>query len=77
MTLDLVVTGLIYLIAIFVIFLIGKLIYDKTNPKFDLKHELVEKDNFAMALAVVGYYFGLVIALGGVLLGDSSGWIND
>ncbi|MCK5075885.1 MAG: DUF350 domain-containing protein [Calditrichia bacterium] len=77
MTLDMVVTGIIYLVAIFVLFIIGKFVYDKTNPRFNLKYELVEKDNFAMALAVVGYYFGLVMALGGVLLGDSSGWIND
>ena len=77
MTLDQLVTGLIYLAAIFVLFLIGKLVYDKLHPRFVLKHELFERDNVALAVAVVGYYLGLVFALGGMLDGPSSGWIQD
>jgi len=77
MTLDNAVTGLIYLIAVFFLFFIGKIVYDKTHRQFNLREELVKKDNFAMALAVAGYYFGLVIALGGVLSGDSAGWMID
>ncbi len=77
MTLDQLVTGLIYLAAIFVLFLVGKLVYDKLHPRFVLKHELFERDNVALAVAVVGYYLGLVFALGGMLEGPSSGWLQD
>lgn len=77
MTFDQAVTGLIYLIVVFFLFWIGKIVYDKTHRQFNLREELVKKDNFAMALAVAGYYFGLVIALGGVLSGDSAGWMID
>lgn len=77
MTLDEVITGIIYLIAVFILFFLGKFVYDKLNRRFVLREELVKKDNFALALSVFGYYFGLVIALGGVLSGESAGWIDD
>ncbi len=69
---DVFVTGVIYLAAVFVLFLIGKIVYDKLHPSFELKHELFERDNLALSLAVVGYYFGLVLALGGVLAGEGT-----
>ncbi len=77
MTLDEVITGIIYLIAVFILFFLGKFVYDKLNRRFVLREELVKKDNLALALSVFGYYFGLVIALGGVLSGESAGWIDD
>jgi uncharacterized membrane protein YjfL (UPF0719 family) len=77
MSLDQVVTALIYLVSVFVLFLIGKWIYDKLNRKFVLRVELVERDNVALALAVVGYYLGLVLAIGGILMGPSSGIVDD
>ncbi len=77
MTLDNAITGLIYLVAVFFLFWVGKVVYDKTNRRFQLHEELVKKDNFALALAVAGYYFGLVIALGGVLSSESAGWLID
>jgi uncharacterized membrane protein YjfL (UPF0719 family) len=77
MTLDQLVTGLIYLAAVFVVFLLGKLVYDKLHPSFVVKHELFERDNVALAIVVVGYYLGLVFALGGILVGPSAGWIED
>lgn len=76
--LDIFLTGLIYLAAIFVLFVIGKVMCDKLHPRFDLKQELFEHDNFAMSLNMVGYYFGLVLALGGVLGGEGHGlWQED
>src|SRR5690349_2343005 len=36
-----------------------------------LTRELTEKDNAALALAVAGYYFGLFIALSGLLEGPA------
>ncbi len=67
---DIFVTGVIYLGAILVLLLLGKLVYDKRHPGFVLEKELFERDNFALSLAVVGYYLGLVFALGGVLAGE-------
>jgi len=77
MSLDQVVTGLVYLIAIFVILWIGKFVFDFVNRGFNVGEQLVKKDNFALALVVVGYFFGLVFALGGVMSGPSSGWVED
>ncbi|HSR66819.1 MAG TPA: DUF350 domain-containing protein [Acidobacteriota bacterium] len=78
MTLDQVLSGLVYLVSVLILFLIGRFVFDKIlHRSFSLRHELLEKDNVALALAVSGYYFGLVIALGGVLFGPSSGLVND
>jgi len=77
MSIDQVLTGLIYLVSVFVLFIIGKFVFDKSHPRFKLQKELLEHDNFAMALAVVGYYFGLILVIGGVLIGPSSGWVDD
>ncbi|MFQ5707509.1 MAG: DUF350 domain-containing protein [bacterium] len=77
MTVDQVVTALVYLVAVFVLFFFGKFVYDKINRRFVLQEELLQKDNFALAVAVVGYYLGLVLAIGGVLIGPSAGWVED
>lgn len=74
---DQIITALIYLIAVFAVFILGKWIYDRFQAKFELKHELVENDNFAVALTVIGYYLGIVFSLGGILSGPSSGWLAD
>ena len=74
---DLLLTGAVYLVAIFVLFLIGKLVYDLLHRRYKLAVELFENDNFALSLAVVGYYLGLVFALGGALVGESDGLVND
>ncbi len=77
MSIDQVLTGLIYLVSVFVLFIIGKFVFDKSHPRFNLQKELLEHDNFALALAVIGYYFGLIMVIGGVLIGPSSGWVED
>ena len=77
MSLDQLLTGFVYLAAIFVLFLLGKLIYDRLHPSYSLQHELFERDNVALAVAVIGYYMGLVLALGGVLEGPSQGLYED
>ena len=74
---DVFLSGVIYLAAIFVLLLLGKLIYDKRHPGFDLRRELFERVNLALSLAVVGYYLGLVLALGGVLAGEGVDLTND
>lgn len=73
---NLVVSG-IYLVCAFVLFWVGKLVYDWTTPSYRVREELVEKDNAALAVAMVGYYLGLVLAIGGVLSGPSLGLEED
>lgn len=77
MTLDQIISALVYVIAVFIIFFIGKFAFDKLHPKFRLKEELVEKDNLALALTVTGYYLGLIFVIGGTLVGPSSGLLID
>ncbi len=67
----------IYLVCAFVLFWIGKLVYDWTTPSYRMREELVEKDNAALAVAMVGYYLGLVLAIGGVISGPSHGLEED
>ncbi len=73
---DLMATG-IYLICAFVLFYIGKLVKDLTTRGYRVRDELVEKDNAALGVAMAGYYFGLVMAIGGTLSGPSQGLDND
>ena len=61
--LDGILTSLIYLLASFALFFIGRLIYKLVNKSIDVDHELVEKDNLAFAFANVGYYIGFLIAI--------------
>ncbi len=73
---DVMISG-VYLIASFVLFWVGKLVYSLTSPGFNFKEELVEKDNAALAIAFSGYGFGLILAIGGVMVGPSHGLDND
>ncbi len=73
---DLIATG-IYLISAFILFWIGKLVKDLTTSSYSVRDELVEKDNAALGVAMAGYYFGLVMAIGGTLSGPSQGLEND
>jgi uncharacterized membrane protein YjfL (UPF0719 family) len=73
---DVLVTG-INLVASFVLFWVGKQVYSLTSPGFNFEEELVEKDNAALAIAFSGYGFGLILAIGGVMVGPSHGLDND
>ena len=73
---DLIATG-IYLISAFVLFWVGKLVKDLTTTSYSVRDELVEKDNVALGVAMAGYYFGLIMAIGGTLSGPSQGLEND
>lgn len=77
MKLDNIVTGLILIVAFYILFFIGKLVHDLLHREFKLNFELFEKDNVALALAVVGYYGGLVLAIGGTLVGPSANIFED
>lgn len=75
--LDGLVSGLVYLAATFVLFVVGKAVYRLVHRRFSLREGLFEHDNFALALTMTGYYLGLVLALTGVLVGPSAGLVND
>lgn len=70
---DTILSTVVYLSAAFVLFFIGKLIYKLTHPSINVKEELVFKDNFAFSLSHVGYFLGLLLAIGGAIIGESKG----
>jgi uncharacterized membrane protein YjfL (UPF0719 family) len=67
------VSTLIYLLAAILLFVAGKWFYDFTRPRFTLVEELVRRHNVALSLSLGGYFLGLTMALGGVLVGPSHG----
>lgn len=69
--------GVIYIALGFVIFLVGKFVYQLFNRGFNVKNELVEKDNLAFAFAHVGYFVGLLFVIGAAIVGPSSGLVSD
>jgi len=71
------VNGMVYLASCFVLFFLGKIIYQLFHRKIDVKKELVEKDNFAFGLAHVGYFIGLLLAIGSAIIGPSHGLAQD
>ena len=75
--LDGILTTFVYLIASFVLFITGKFVYQLFHPKIKVSYELVEKDNFAFSIAYVGYFIGLLLAIGSAVMGDSDGLWND
>ncbi len=77
MSLDQILAGLIYLVVVLVLVVVGKWVYDALHRGFVLRTELLEKNNFAMALTVAGYYLGLAIVLGGVVSGPGSGVLTE
>jgi len=74
---DKILSTLILIAVFYLVFYIGKLAHDLLHKGYDLNHELVKNDNPALALAMAGYYFGLVLAIGGTLIGESYGIIGD
>ncbi len=77
MLIDRIITGFILLVAFYVLFFIGKLVNDLLHKEYNLTEELVHKDNPAIAIALGGYYFGLVLCLGGALAGPTRGIVED
>jgi uncharacterized membrane protein YjfL (UPF0719 family) len=69
-TLDNLAVALIYLIVSFVLFFIGKKMYQLIHSSINIDDELVEKDNLSFSFAHVGYYIALVFVILGVYSGD-------
>ena len=77
MNLDHLLTGMVYMAVFFVLFALGKVVYNLLHRDFDLNREMVENDNPAVSLAVTGYYAGLVLAIGAAIVGPSAGFTAD
>ncbi|MEQ9443918.1 MAG: DUF350 domain-containing protein [Cyclobacteriaceae bacterium] len=75
--LDNILTAISYLALCFILFLIGKWIYRLFHRKIQVQQELVEKDNFAFAVAHVGYFIGLLLAIVSAVVGPSEGLYYD
>jgi uncharacterized membrane protein YjfL (UPF0719 family) len=71
------VLGAAYLVAAFVLFMMGKFFFDLIRRSFTLKEQLIERDNLALALAMGGYFIGLTLAIGGALSGESTSLARD
>lgn len=74
---DNILSGLVYLSSTFLLFFIGKWVYQLFHKNIDVKSELVHKDNLAFAIAHTGYFIGLLLAIGSALIGPSNGLVED
>lgn len=74
---DAILTTVVYLTSSFALFFIGKYLYQLFHRGYNVKDELVEKDNLAFALAHTGYFIGLILAIGGVMMGETAGLLMD
>jgi uncharacterized membrane protein YjfL (UPF0719 family) len=72
-----IINTIAYLVTAFVLFFVGKLVYQIFHPGIKVKHELVENDNLAFAIAHAGYFIGILLAIGAAIVGDSNGLIQD
>jgi len=75
--LDNAISSLIYLAAAFILFYAGKVVYQLFHRQLNVNYELVENDNFAFSIAYVGYFIGLLMAIGSALIGESNGLWTD
>jgi len=66
-----------YILEAFILLWIAKLAYTRIYRRVDLKAELFERGNHALAVSIAGYLFGIIIAFGGVLEETSAGWKAD
>lgn len=74
---DAIITTLVYLASSFILFFIGKYLYQFIHKGYNVKDELVEKDNLAFALAHTGYFIGLILSIGGIMMGETAGILTD
>lgn len=60
----------IYFVASLILIFIGRVVYKLFHPKLNTRYELLEKDNLAFSFSYVGYFVGLLLAIGSALLGE-------
>ena len=74
---DALITSLIYLALCFVLFVLGRLIFGLFHRNINIKEELVDRDNLAFAISHVGYFLGMLLAIGSAIVGPSHGLVQD
>ncbi len=67
----------IYFGASLVLIFLGRVVYKLFHPKLNTRAELLEKDNFAFSISYVGYFIGLLLAIGSALLGGENDLLED
>ena len=67
----------VYILEAFVLLWIAKFAYSRLYRRVELNAELFSRDNQALAISTVGFYFGILIAFGGALSGESQGLRTD
>ena len=77
MTIDSIILAIIYLVFAYVLFWVGTAIFNLIHRDFHVHEELVDKKNTALAVTLVGYYLGLIFAIGGSIVGESYGLVDD
>jgi uncharacterized membrane protein YjfL (UPF0719 family) len=60
----------IYFVASLLLVFIGRVVYKLFHPNLNTRDELLEKDNLAFSFSYVGYFVGLLLAIGSALLGE-------
>lgn len=68
---------IIYLSSSLILLFIGKWAFKLRKSKINFSNELVEKDNLAFSFAYVGYFAGLILAVGSAIYGESNGLLVD
>jgi uncharacterized membrane protein YjfL (UPF0719 family) len=66
-----------YLGVCIVLFLIGKIAFGIFNKQINVNHEIIKKDNLAFSISLIGYYTGIILAIGSALLGSSQDLMTD
>jgi uncharacterized membrane protein YjfL (UPF0719 family) len=59
----------------FALFWLGQFLYQRVFRRMALNEELFVRDNPAVAVALVGFYLGLVTALSSILMQPIDGWL--
>ncbi|MEW6751282.1 MAG: DUF350 domain-containing protein [Candidatus Latescibacterota bacterium] len=72
-----IIRSAVYVVEAFALLWLAKAAYTGLYRRIDLKAELFGRNNHAVAVATVGYLFGVVLALGGALSGPSAGLLAD
>jgi uncharacterized membrane protein YjfL (UPF0719 family) len=75
--LALILDAIYYIALAFLLFFVGKAFYGWFHPNIKVKEELVKKDNLAFSVATIGYFIGLLFAIGSAIVGPSYGLLDD
>ncbi len=77
LTKDYIIASLSYLISGMILLFVGKIAFQLFHPGYKSDDQMVEKDNFAFAIAKAGYYVGILFTIISALFGESKGLKED